>query len=310
MLSRTADNLYWMARYMERAENTARLLGGIYRMTLIPNPGRERQSHWEGLFQTQMEKDAFLERYEGFAAGPTLIYFLLDPQNPSSVRSCVWAARENVRATRHVLTTELWEAVNQTWLEIRDLTYDDIKEQGVYGFLDWVKERCHLARGIVHGTMRRGEALLFWRVGGYVERAENTSRLLLARAPSFHTARRREDAIDYYQWGTLLRSLNAFKTYREIFRGQIEPRSVAELLILHPDMPRSLRACFDEITEILTDLRREAPCTERAQQMLAQLKTERVDRIFRSGLDIFVTDFRADVHDLSTQIARDFMMIR
>lgn len=310
MLSRTASHLYWMARYMERAENAARLVGGIYRLTLISHSGRGGDDEWQGLFQTDGEREAFLKRHETFGTEAVLTYLVLDQENPSSIRSCIWAARENVRATRHVLTTDLWESVNQTWLEIRDKDFRALSDSGIHEFLEWVKERCHLFRGIVYGTMRRGEAFQFWELGTYVERAENTSRLMLARAPFFHTARQRDSAVHYYQWGTLLRSVNSFKTYREIYRGTIEPRCVAELLILNPDMPRSLRACADGIAQILGNLKADAPSTGMAGSLLSELMNERIDRIFRSGIDGFLGDFRSSVNRLSDQLQMDFLMIR
>ena len=112
MLSRTADNLYWSARYMERAENTARLLTGLYHMTLLPARGGNTAVVWEGLFQSKDERDAFLDRYDGFTMKQVLTYMVLDRSNPSSIWACIRATRENVRATRHVVTTELWETIN------------------------------------------------------------------------------------------------------------------------------------------------------------------------------------------------------
>lgn len=310
MLSRTANHLYWMARYMERAENAARLLGGTYRLTLITHSGHRGHDEWQGLFQTDGEREAFLERYEAFTTEAVLTYMVLDRDNPSSICSCIRSARENVRATWHVLTTDLWESINQTWLETSDKDFQAVGDSGIHEFLEWIKERCHLFRGIVYGTMRRGEAFQFWELGTYVERAENTSRLMLARAASFHSARQRDSAVHYYHWGTLLRSVNSFKTYREIYRGAIEPRCVAELLILNPHMPRSLRACLDGIAEILGVLKPGAPCTAMADSLLAGIKDERIGRIFRSGIDGFLADFRSSVNRLSQQLQIDFLMIR
>jgi len=311
MLGRTADNLFWMARYLERAENIARLLGGTYRMSLMPGDETGSGHEWEKLFINDGEREAYLSQRKTFSAGGVITYFSLDPQNPSSIRSCIGAARENVRATRHVLTAELWETINQTWMEIRPMTYRDIRDMGEHEFFAWVKERSHLFGGIVAGTMRRGEAYAFWRLGTFIERAENTTRLLAAKADHFHrTAARQESVADFYQLGTLLRTVNAYKTYLEIYRGSPEPRKVAELLLLKPDMPRSLRTCLDEICLILYDLRRTAPCTRSADEMRARLVSGRIDRIFRSGLDKYLADFRNHADQLSVQVQTDFMMVR
>ncbi len=311
MLGRTADSLYWMARYLERAENTARLLAGTYRMSLLPVDDVGTNHSWENLFISDLEKRAFLENQQAFVPAAVITYLALDLENPASIAASIRAARENVRATRHVLTAELWESINQTWLEIRAMTYADIQEMGPYEFFEWVKERSHLFLGIVHGTMRRGEAYDFWRLGTYLERAENTARLMLAKSESFQRPEsRQENAIDFYQWGTLLRSVNAYKTYREIYRGAPEPRKVAELMVFTPDMPRSLRSCIDEVFEILNRVRRDAPCAQKADILRARLVAGRVDRLFRSGLEKYLTEFRTSANGLSFQIQIDFMMVR
>ncbi len=311
MLGRTADNLYWMSRYLERAENTARLLGGTYRMSLLPTGDVGDDYRWENLFISDEEKAIFKSRGNVFAPASVITYMALDLENPFSIASSIRAARENVRATRHVLTAELWESINQTWLEIRNMTFTDIKEMGQYDFFEWVKERCHLFSGIVHGTMRRGEAYDFWRLGTYIERSENTVRLMLAKSDSFQRPEaRQENAIDFYQWGTLLRSVNAYKTYREIYRGAPVPRKVAELMMLTPDMPRSLLSCIDEIFQILNKIRRNADCTRKADDLRSQLVSGRVDRIFRYGLEKFLTEFRLSTNELSSQIQHEFMMVR
>jgi len=311
MLARTADNLYWMARYLERAENTARMLGGVYRVSLLPTPDIGSDSPWEHLFLSHGEREAFLEHYDGFDPGSVIAYMALDTENPSSIRSSVWAARENVRATRHELSAELWEVINHTWLDLRDMTRADLRDMGLYDFIEWIKERCHLFSGMVESTMRRGEAYAFWRLGMVIERAENTARLVAARAPTFHRpGSMPERASDFYQLGTLLRSVNAYKTYREIYRSAVEPKKVAEVLLLHPEVPRSLRYCLDEACEILGQLRAEGNGTRAANELRNRLMSGRIDRIFRSGLEGFLADFRKQTDQLSTQIQTDFMMIR
>lgn len=314
MLSSTADNLFWMARYMERSENTARLLTGLYHMSLLPARRGAQTGLWEGLFQSIDEREAYLAKHDAFKTDPVLTYMVLDRDNPSSIRSCVWSARENVRATRHVLTTDMWETINSTWLDIAQITYGDLLDMGHHEFLEWIKVRSHLFRGVAHGTMRRGDAFEFWRMGVFIERAENTIRLLAARAHTFKAsgpAISPETAtIDYYQWGTLLRSANAFKAYREIYKSQIDPRKVAELLILNTEIPRSLMVCCEEIGEILKDLRPRSPGAQRAAELLARLQSARIERVYRTGVSRFLEEFRGGIHDLSLQIQRDFLMIQ
>ena len=314
MLSSTADNLFWMARYMERAENTARLLTGLYHMSLLPARRGTQKDLWEGLFQGEDEREAFLAKHKAFKTDAVLNYLVLDRDNPSSIRSCVWFARENVRGTRHVVTTDMWETVNQTWLDMARMTFADLAETGHHEFLEWIKERSHLFRGVAHGTMRRGEAFDFWRLGVFIERAENPIRLLAARAHTFKTSAPSNGpetaTLDYYQWGTLLRSVNAFKAYREIYKSQIDPRKVAELLVLNPEIPRSLMICCQEICEILEGLRPRSPGAQRGNDLLVRLQAARIERIYRTGMSRFLEDFRGGVHDLSLQIQKDFLMIQ
>jgi len=311
MLARTADNLYWMARYLERAENTARMLGGVYRVSLLPSGDIGSESPWENLYLSDVERDVFLESYEDFDPASVIAYMALDQNNPSSIRSSIWAARESVRATRHELSAELWEVINHTWLDLNAMTHDDLANMGLYDFIEWVKERSHLFCGMVEGTMRRGEAYAFWRLGTVLERAENTARLVAARAPTFHRpGSAPERTSDYYQLGMLLRSVNAYKTYREIYNSSLEPKKVAEVLLLHPEVPRSLRYCLDQLCDILEHLHAPANGTRQANELRGRLVSGRIDRIFRTGLEGFLADFRQQTDKLGTQIQTDFMMIR
>tara|TARA_R110000787_G_scaffold239367_10_gene345699 strand:- start:2288 stop:3217 length:930 start_codon:yes stop_codon:yes gene_type:complete len=309
MLSRTADNLYWLGRYVERAENTARLLSGTQRLSLMPIPTDEAGNLWRNLFQSEVEENAFLAKHSKFSEAPVMEYMALDPENPSSIYSCVHGARENVRAARHVLTTEISQCINETWMEVRNCGPQDVIDRGTQNYLDSIKERAHLFRGVVHGTMRRGEPFMFWELGAALERAENTSRLMLARSAAFHRAAKRDDGFDFYRWGTFLRTANAYSAYRQLYRD-IDPVSVADLLILNTQIPRSLLSCIEDTAEVLRSLKREAQCAAMAERLASELRTMRLDTILRSGLEGFLHDFRKQVHVLSDQIRVDFIMVR
>lgn len=309
MLSRTADNLYWLGRYVERVENTARLLAGTQRLSLMPIPKDEQGDLWRNLFQSDFERSAFEVRHDKYEEAPVIDYMALDRENPSSIRSCMYAARENVRGARHVLTTEISQCINETWMGIKDCTLDQVEEQGTQEYLDDIKEYTHLLRGVIYGTMRRGEPFMFWDLGTTLERAENTTRLLLARSASFHRATRRDDGFDFYRWGTFLRSANTYSAYRQLYR-EIDPVSVADLMILNTQIPRSLLACVEDTTEILRTLKREAVCADMSEQLASELRTLRLDQVLRTGLTGFLHDFRKQVHDISDQIRQDFIMVR
>ena len=178
MLSRAADNLYWMARYMERAENMARILDVAYRMSLLPGDEQQQRTQWESAIIIAGCEDAFEARAGRFDADSVIAFLALDPSNPSSIRSSLHAARENARAMRAQITNEMWESLNSTWLEARALDFAALKERGVREHFDWVKERSHLFGGVTFGTMQRDEAYHFVRLGGSLERADSTARIL------------------------------------------------------------------------------------------------------------------------------------
>ena len=177
---------------------------------------------------------------------------ILDARNPSSIFCCLRAARESARSVRGAITSEMYEDLNSAWLEMRGQDYERIEASGVSEFLDWVKMRSHLFRGVTFGTMLRDEAYHFIRLGTHIERADNTARILDVK---YHTllpsAADVGGAVDYYQWGALLRSVSGFESYRKIYSDVITPRRVAELLILRDDMPRSLHSCMNFIHETL-----------------------------------------------------------
>jgi uncharacterized alpha-E superfamily protein len=212
------------------------------------------------------------------------------------------------------ITSEMWESMNATWLEVRDMTYNRLEAMGPRTFFDWVKERSHLFRGVTYGTMLRDEAFRFVRLGTFLERADCTARLLDVK---YHVLLPRPEdvggALDYYQWGALLRSVSAFRAYRNLYRDVIKPIQVAELLILRGDMPRSLLASFNEIREILTSLRdtysRDYPSTRLALELHSQLRYGRIEDVFVQGLHEYLTQFIEQILALSGAIARDFMLI-
>jgi len=312
MLSRTADQLYWMARYVERAENVARILDVSYRMSLMPGDNRQGESIWGSALEISGRVDEYAERY-GDVTGPQIIrYLALDDENPASIYSSIRAARENARALRGTLTTEMWESLNGTWLQLRDTDHGAFAAGGYRDFFDWVKERSHLFHGVVMGTMIVDESYYFVQLGGGIERADNTARLLDSKyhvlLPSVSDV---GGAVDYYHWGAVLRSVSAFRAYHRIYSNVIAPNRVAELLVLRLDMPRSLHACYDRITGILEPLcgDRGYECQRMAGEIHARLHFGRMSEILEVGLHEFLTDFIERNRAVATQIQRDFLMI-
>ncbi len=312
MLSRAADNLYWMARYIERAENIARMLDVSYRMSLLAGSEHDQRTQWSPALIIAGCDEPFDKKGIDPSAANVIQYLALDPQNPSSIYACLRAARENARAMRAQITNEMWESINATWLDMPGLDYATLQGRGISSFFDWVKERSHLFRGVTYGTMQRDEAFRFVRLGTFLERADSTARILDVK---YHillpAAQDVGGVVDYYQWGALLRSVSAFRVYRKIYRDVITALRVAELLILREDMPRSLHACFTEISEILGFLRhlygRDYESTRLAIEMHSKLRYGRMEDIFAQGLHEYLTEMIDRNKALGAAIARDFM---
>lgn len=315
MLCRTANELYWMARHIERAENTARLLDVTYRMSLLPydavEPGLAWAEPWAVPLITSGLATAFYERFPQLSAENVLRYMILDAGNPSSIFCCLRAARESARAVRGAITSEMYEDLNSAWLEMRVQHYDHIQGSGVSEFLGWVKMRSHLFRGVTFGTMLRDEGYHFIRLGTHVERGDNTARILDVK---YHTllpsAAEVGGAVDYYQWGALLRSVSGFESYRKIYSDVITPRRVAELLILRQDMPRSLHSCMNFINETLAVLCDDSSAEVRraSGEMHAKLRFARTDDIIRFGLHEYLMEFLDRISELGKEISSQFLV--
>lgn len=309
MLSRTADHLYWMARYTERAENLARLLDVTHQMSLVPQSVNAENQSWGAILALNSLESAFAQSYDEVNAENVLRFMVSDPQNLSSIYSCLRAARENAHAVRGTLTAETWESCNATWIEAREQKFEQIVSAGVGEFFDWVKLRSAVTRGVTFGTMLQDDALHFIRLGGQVERADNTARILDVKYHVLHS-NGDEGTTDFYQWGALLRSLSAFEVYRKVYRDIITPARVAELLMLRKDMPRSLHACTGGIVRTLESIKNAGSAeTERRAGMLhANLRYAHIDDILAGGLHEYLTDFMDRIYDLGEGISRDFLV--
>lgn len=314
MLARVANELYWIGRHIERAENTARLLDVTYRTSLLPYqleaPGLAWAAPWAVPLITTGLATSYYQRHPSLTAESVLRFMIFDANNASSIVSCLRAARESARSVRGAITSEMYEEINASWLEVRGYDYAHIERIGVQGFCEWVKMRSHLFRGVTFGTMLRGEAYHFLRLGTHLERADNTARILDTKyhllLPSVHDV---GGAVDYYQWQSLLTSVSGFEAYRRIYSDVITPRRVAELLILRRDMPRSLHACVAMIDETLKTL-----CDERnwelerlAGELRARLTFGRTEDIMRFGLHEYLLDFLERISALADEITRRFL---
>ena len=327
MLSRVADRIFWMSRQMERAKNMARILGVTSNLVLFGNHETQEQNLLAPLTITGTA-EAFAAQHAKLTL-PALIDFLaFDQSNPSSIWSCLRDARENAHAVRWQITSEMWETLNATWIELRgfgrrstgsrrrgDAARGDAASADSAGaeatrFFDWVKDRSHLFRGVTYGTIVRGEAFNFSRLGTHLERADNTARILDVK---YHILLPRvEDvggALDYYQWAALLRSVSAFETYRLIYRDQIFPIKVAELLILEQRMPRSLAACAAQVNASLDRIvgQNDAAAKRLSGELFVRLTHADIEEIFQSGLHEYLTDCLDDINELGSRMQRAYL---
>ena len=319
MLSRTADHLFWMARYMERAENTARMLDVNYQASLMPQSADEAESGWKGLLSISELSSDFAKRYGEVNQANVMRYMVSDAETGSSIRNCLRAARENARAVRGTLTTEVWETQNQTWLEFQRMVATEDFLRDPSATFEWVKFRSHLSRGVTVGTMLQDEAFHFLRIGSFLERADNTARLLDVKfhavQSEYHGAgangvTARDTEVDFYHWSGILRSVSGFEVYRKAYRNVIRPEKVAELLILRPDMPRSLAACIQEVVTNLKMVANEqsTETLRRAGRLQSDLEYGRIDEILATGLHAYLTQFLERVGTLGVGISRDFLV--
>ena len=295
MLSRTAETVYWLARYMERMDYVARLLEvGLRMASMSANSGL---TEWESAIIAAGAQRAFGNKY-GVPSPDTVVdYLARDSDNPSSILSCLNTARSNARAVRTALTTDMWEAINVAWLEARTLGDEDFRVDRLPATLDWVKRASLLFNGAYNNTMLRSDAFWFTRLGTYVERADNTARIMDVK---YHVLLPGHEQVgglvDYHQWTAILQSVSALRAYHWVYDGRVQPWRVAELLIIRPEMPRSLRSCYDQIITYLDELGlhyagRQGECHRLAGELHARLKYGRVDSIFRHGLHEFLTDY-------------------
>jgi uncharacterized alpha-E superfamily protein len=255
----------------------------------------------------------FAGRHNEVCAREVLHFLAMDPENPSSIYACARQARENARAVRGSITSEMWEVLNATWLEMQHMDEDKMESRGVSAFFDWVKERSHLFRGVTFGTMHRDDAYAFARMGTHIERADSTARILDVKyhilLPSVKDV---GGAVDYYQWSAVLRSVSAFEAYRKVYRDVITPLKLAELLMLREDIPRSLRFCLKQVSDTLAQVKNaQSDDTVRAAgEILSALKYGRISEIFAGGLHEYLTEFLESTQALSSGIQRSFFSSR
>lgn len=309
LLGRTASGLYWMHRYIERAENIARIVDAGLRMALTRTS--DAQATWSSVMVTSGTEEGFREKHDVHTADTVADYLLRDGHNPSSVLSCIEAARSNGRMVRTALTREAWESVNEAWMVVKRVLAAPVAASELPVVLDQIKRQTALIRGTFHGTMLRNEIFDFARIGTFIERADNTARILdvkyhlLLPAVSYVGT-----TLDNYQWESILRSVDAHRSYRWVYDVQYKPTNIADYLILNGRMPRSLNFCYLNIVENLHYLAQDYgvthACHKTADTTLATLQDNTVKQIFAQGLHEFLEGFIGQNNRLGFEIAATY----
>lgn len=311
MLSRTADNLFWVARYTERADFVARALDATVRLTSLPRSYSGQGNEWESAVATAGDPGLFRSLYSAANEATVRDYLAFSPANPSSIYNCFRNARENARSVRTALTFEMWDALNVAWLELQGFS-NHMTRADFPRFLDWAKKAALAFDGSAYRTMLRNDAFWFTRLGHALERADNTARILDVK---YHLLLPETEnvggSLDYFQWATILREVSALTAYHWVYRERVKPWLVADLLILNPQMPRSLASCYESLVrhlDLIADAYgRRGPSQRLASHTLARLSDLRIERIFETGLHEFIREFIAENNRLGLAISEQYL---
>ena len=311
MLGRTAAHMFWISRHMERAEYVARLLDAGHRMSLTPGVDAGHRDQWSSVLAAAALAGTFAEKYETADRENVVDFMLFDPDNPSSVRNCLRNARFDARIERIAITQDMWEALNSTWLEFSAIKRSAISGNRIPPLLEWIKSASNQFRGALLGTILRKESYMFSQLGCFIERADNTARLLDVK---YYILLPRAEMIggdiDTQNWEMILRAVSAHRSYKHVYRGPYTAANIADYLILKAIMPRSLRHAYDWIDTSLREL--EAYCGSRhpshdhAADILAALKSSTVAALMDTGLHEFLKDFIGKNNKLAELIAEDY----
>ncbi len=318
MLSRTADNLYWLARYVERADFLARIIKAAQRLATLPTSYSGTGTEWESALESSGAAQGFRATRGAAEEASVVDYLAFAPDNPSSIRNCIKFARANARAVRTALTAEMWEAINGAWIELGRFETSNngssrYDREELSRFFEFVKKTSLDYDGSVDRTMLRNDSYWFSRAGLYIERADNTARILDVK---YHVLLPEHEAVggsvDYFQWTAILRAVSSLTAYHWVYRESVKPWLIADLLILKKEMPRSLIACYDNIVRFLDAIGdaygHVGPSQTQARDVLARLEHATTNEIFKIGLHEFITAFVEDNDRLGETISEQYLL--
>ena len=313
MLSRTASNLYWLFRYTERADFVARILDATMRLASLPTSYSGERNEWESALASAGNVELFEQQYDVVNEDTVRDFLAFSPHNPSSIRSCLEYARTNARAVRTALTAEMWETINDAWLELKNSRGNEMDRDAFSDFLEFTKTVSLHFDGSAYRTMLRSDAYYFTRLGVSIERADNTARILDVK---YHVllpeTERVGGSLDYFQWTTILREVQAHTAYHWVYREAVKPWHVADLLILNRQMPRSLACCYESLVrhlDLIADIYgRRGSAQRHAATTSARLGASRIEEVFGYGLHEWVGEFIVENNRLGSEIAEQYLI--
>ncbi len=312
MLSRTAENLYWIGRYIERAETRARLLEVGARNALLPNTGGGYRNEWDAILAASGTADNFDEKYGDAVQRNVESHMFFDEDNPNSVASCLSQARENGRIVRTALTSPMWDGLNTAFQEIREMQRTERSQLPLSDLIDWTMRTSMLLRGAIVSLQLRNDGYHFMQMGLDIERAVSTARLLDVKyyvlLPEVSYV---GTGLDNYQWVTLLRAMSSYRAFSWAYGGELSARKIADFLILNRQCPRSLLTCVASVMQHLDGLSRMPGGRTEAQRaaghMLAELAEADIQEVFDEGLHEFLTRFIKQIGVLSNAIHSSYL---
>lgn len=316
MLSRVADSLYWMSRYIERAENVSRLLDVNLQLLLDfeSMDDLKLKEHWEPIIRATGDEELFYELYDQADSGSVTDFLTFNRKNPNSIISCMLAARENASMIRDQLSTEMWQSINQTYLFLKSNNAKQVWDSGPYEFYKQIQDYSHLFIGLTNSTFSHKEGFYFMQVGKFIERADKTSRILDIKyhilLPSVEEV---GGAVDAIQWSAILRSCSAFEAYHRIFVASVDPLKVADFLIFNDHFPRSIQFCVRELDKYLhyisgCPLGEYSNSAEHASgRLLSELKYNTIDGAFNQGLHEYLEAMQERFVEIGAEVYKCYM---
>ena len=313
MLGRTAHGLFWMFRYLERAENTARLLEAGFHMALTRDVATAEEE-WRSVIEAFGQRAGYEAKHGTYTGHQAWNYLLRDPDNATSVLAMVGAARTNARAVRNAISRELWEAINESWMEISGLLARPVAQSSVGEAVQIIRRAGTAVHGAVAGSMLRNEGFHFSRAGTFVERADCIARILDMKyyllLPSLSYVGSR---LDTGQWDQVLRSVSGDRAYRWLNAGQIDARGIVEFLVLDDRFPRSLAFCHSTLREDLAALARihgsEGESNALMRQSSTRISDLTIEDIFDMGLHEFLVEFMRGNSAIANAISEDYRFL-